>query len=968
MIRRTSQFWPLLVLCLCLSLHAAGPRWVTGKPYYTTEGIPVVWYTTSPLYFTDPGDLSAYVNHAAADAIVSAAANVWNIPTASLNLTQGGTLDEHVDSSNSYPTSTGIVFPADVQSGNYLNKQIAIIYDYDGSIIDLMLGAGASSPSGCRQSGVIESVDSFSPAGNILHAILVLNGRCTGPAPEQQLQMQYQLVRAFGRILGISWSQTNDNVFTQNPRPTAAQAQNWPIMHPIDIICGLYTYQCLPSPFTLRDDDIAALGMLYTVGGFSPGAAPPPGKTDTHALANRVFGNLTFPNGQGMQGVNIVGQRLDGAWNTPDPWESISSVSGALFRRSNSTPISKLTPSATNMGGSNTATEGAYDLFRVPLKNGFVWSNLVITTQPINPLYTGAYSVGAYDTNTVIPSGPLATTTGTVLSSYINQYRNIIVTGAASGCTTMQDGTEASPVAVDSTGWWTSNVCTYNHSAWRKFPIRANRSFTIEVTALDENALPSTHKAMPVLGLWNATDATGTLPTVASSPTAFNSSAIGTTALTTQTSSASQFRLSISDQRGDGRPDYAYQARILYADTVSPSTVAAKGGSVTITGLGFRPGNTVTVNGISSTVSSWDQNSITFTTPNLHSATAMTADITVRDLVTGGTTGMTSALNYEAPVPELDLVSAPTGTVFTQVPAPTAFVVKAVDADGLTPLPNITVTLSATVGGIIFNACGLSTCTLSTDADGVVSSTVTPLTTGAITLSAASSLGTVTASFDAIVRIQTITAATAQQLYLAEGATLTWTPQVSLLDNGDSTIGLPVQWTSDPGGAITFDPATSLTDAQSIAQTSATTGPLPGDTQATATACAWTVHCVNFIVHAISEKDFRLATVSGSQQSIALSDTFAPIVLRVTTPDGHPIPGAEVTIRQTVSPWSPPCPSQGRCPIAPVYNFSTATFLTGPDGTISATPLDLGTSPSLTHVAASAGTQSLLTFTLERHP
>src|ERR1700730_10517677 len=77
------------------TLWAAGPRWVTGPPYFTTCGVPVVWYTNRLLYFTDPGDLSATVNHAAADALVVAAANVWNVPTANLVLTHGGALAEH---------------------------------------------------------------------------------------------------------------------------------------------------------------------------------------------------------------------------------------------------------------------------------------------------------------------------------------------------------------------------------------------------------------------------------------------------------------------------------------------------------------------------------------------------------------------------------------------------------------------------------------------------------------------------------------------------------------------------------------------------------------------------------------------------------------------------------------------------------------------------------------------------------
>ncbi len=173
------------------------PRWVTGYPYFNHDGIPIVWYTNQPLYFTDPGDLSSSVNHAAADALVAAASAVWNVPTASLVLAQGGALDEHVSGANAFASTNGVIFPADVQSSNYAAKQIAVIYDSDGSVTDLLLGNGASDPSGCRQNAVTESVDSIVPAGFIQHAVLVLNGRCTGADPEQQTEMQYQLMRAF---------------------------------------------------------------------------------------------------------------------------------------------------------------------------------------------------------------------------------------------------------------------------------------------------------------------------------------------------------------------------------------------------------------------------------------------------------------------------------------------------------------------------------------------------------------------------------------------------------------------------------------------------------------------------------------------------------------------------------------------------------------------------------------------------
>ena len=429
--------------------RAGGPRWVTGPPYFSAAnpGQPVVWYTNHPLYFTDPGDLSTMVNHAAADAMVAAAAAVWNVPTSALVLAQGGTLAEHVSGANVYPSGTGLVFPADVQTSNYLAIQIAVVYDDDGSVTDMILGADASDPSGCRQNAVTESVDSISTSGFIQHAMLVLNGRCAGAAPEQMLQMQYQLMRAFGRVLGLGWSQTNDNVFTYTPAPTYDQAMHWPVMHPIDIICGPYTYQCMPQPFRLREDDLSALAELYMIG---QGQAQT-GQTDTLFNASQIAGRLSFPDGQGMQGVNVLGRRLEQYWNVPETWYTVSSVSGERYRRSNGNPVTGSAPSrAGSMGESNNYYEGWYQFGRVPLIDGD-WQDIIFETEPVNPLYVGEYSVGPYMENTVTPSGSDPVFLSGLYPSYADyNWIDLSTVGAASACVTGDGGsTEGAPTPVD---------------------------------------------------------------------------------------------------------------------------------------------------------------------------------------------------------------------------------------------------------------------------------------------------------------------------------------------------------------------------------------------------------------------------------------------------------------------------------------------------------------------------------------
>jgi hypothetical protein len=944
---------------------AGGPRWVTGQPYFTTAGAPVVWYTNQPLYFTDPGDLSSSVNHAAADALVAAAANVWNVPTASLALSRGGALDEHVSGANTFLGSSGLIFPADVQSSNYVAKQIAVIYDSDGSVTDLLLGNGASDPTSCLQNGVTESVDSIIPAGLIQHAILVLNGRCTGPAPAPQLQLQYQLMRAFGRVLGLGWSQTNDNVFTGSPQATFNQAMHWPVMHPIDIICGPYTYQCMPQPFTLRPDDLSALAQLYSIG---QGQAPP-GKIDTLLNASQFWGRLFFSGGQGMQGVNVVGRRWE-QFTDPsqaEDWDTVSAVSGTYYRQSNGNPVTGPdTTMAGSQGTSNNFHEGFFDLARVPMLPGS-WQLIILETEPINPLYTGQYAVGPYKA-IVEPSGSNLSLVEGLFSSYQQAFLDFYVSDSASTCTG-SDGSEAAPSTVAASGWWPGLLCGYGHTAWSSLAVKGNRSLTLEVTAEDEQGFATTAKAMPVLGVWNMTDARGSLPGVASAGAAFNGAATGMSTLTTSITQPKQLRIAIADQRGDGRPDFNYKARVLYADSLTPATVSGVGGTITITGMGFRTGNAVFVNGVAATVSSWTANTIVARVPSLHTlgvSTALVADVTVQDRSTGGTTVMTQALSYAAPVTTLSLLTAPAGTVVLGQQATVPFAVQVVQGDGVTPVVGEAVTFTTTTGAVQFAACGGATCTLHTDANGIASTFVTPETSGAITLQAAGVDGTAIASFTAITQVRTATAV--QQVeYVAAGATVAWTPQLNVADNTASTTGVLVDWRTI-SGTVAALPDQSQVDSQGVASTLATVGPLASGAQALLSACAWINVCATFTMQGVDPAELRLVAFSGAGQIVSASGALSPVVLLVTDAASHPVAGATVQVYQTVDAWQLPCPDRGRCPIPPVLASTQYSLISDANGLLTITPQQLVGVPETTNLAAATGTQGFLSLTLEKQP
>ncbi len=966
------------LLLSAISAIASGPRWVTGPPYFTgPSGVPVGWYTWQPLYFTDPGDLSASVNHAAADAMVAAASGVWNVPTAGITIARGGALNQHVSAANSYLGGDGPVFPADVESSNYAVKQIAVIYDSDGSVTDMLLGSGASSPGECRQNGVTESVDGIDPAGSIQHAILVLNGRCTGPAPEQQLQMQYQLERAFGRILGVGWSQTNDNVFTRTPQPTYVQAMHWPIMHPIDIVCGPYTYQCLPQPFTLRDDDVSAITSLYPMMAWYsfPTTPPAPGKIWSYRQASQGKGTIAFPTGQGMQGVNVVIQRRQGGSSTAETWYDVSSVSGYLYQQNAGNPVAGAASGiSVSMGSTDGQLEGFYNFGWIPNLdppgsfNGPMMG--VVTTEAINPLYAGRYSVGPTVAQAIAPSGGATSklTDGpfdVLLYPWSSVVTNFAPGDAASNCSTGSDGVESAPQPVATGGWWSGVLCAHNHAAWSSFTLQGGRTATLEVTAVDESGFATTAKAMPLIGVWAATDSTGTLPTIAATPSAFNSVSLGMTAAGIAATRMQALRFVIADARGGGRPDFAYDARLLYADSIQPAALSLNGGQIVISGMGFRAGNVVTVNGAPAVVTSWTATAIVAVAPPAASPTAP-VDVAVVDSSTHGSTVMTGVLTYANVAPDsMTLVSAPSGNVAVGMPAAVAFAVRMFLGDGVTPVAGLPVTFSVNSGSAKFAGCSATLCVVMTDASGLASSRVTPTAFGNITVRASAVGAVQTATFSATARGVTPLRPVE---YVAAEAAVTWTPQVSVTENGVPSAGTAVQWTASGAMTLSPTPTISTTNSLGITQTATAIGPLAAGAEATGQACAWTTACASFAAIGSAPSDWRLAIVSGAGQSVALSGTFAPVVLRVTTPDGDPVAGAPVAVHQTVNAAEMPCPDRDRCPVAPVLGASNTAAISGADGLVSVVPMQIAGVAEVTNLAIATGTQGFASLSLEQGP
>ena len=445
-----------------------------------------------------------------------------------------------------------------------------------------------------------------------------------------------------------------------------------------------------------------------------------------------------------MAGVNVLAQREITFTSTPQDWYESSAVSGTYFRRAALSPFVSADTSATGSEGSTQTTlQGWYYLAYIRVQGAYGYDTVILSTEAVNPLYTGRYSIGPYAPGAVMPAGsaPVPFVQGG-MNDGAQVTTNFPIASAPSTCGNGADGTTAAPMPEPASGWWTGTVCPFGHASYVAAPVQTGRSFTVEVTALDANGLATTTKMMPAIGLYAASDAAGSLPSIAAQPIAFNAMAVGTTVVNASVGSSGGVRVGIADERGEGRPDFGYQARIFYADRLTPGLVPSGGGDVTITGTGFRSGNQVQVNGVAVTVKSWTANTIVFTAPDLSGvgATAGTAlDVTVLDGGTGAVSTMSGVLTYEAAGQQAHtmlLVATPGTPAPMNVVDTGVFSVREVAADGVTAVAGSIVVFSVGAGAAVLGACGGATCSVTTDATGLAQTTVKPTAAGLLSLQA----------------------------------------------------------------------------------------------------------------------------------------------------------------------------------------------------------------------------------------
>jgi hypothetical protein len=962
---RLRAVWLLATLLLLLgplTVWAGGPKYVAGVSFFNpaAKGQPVHWAGGKLNYYVDQGPLSGSVSHSQATAMVDAAAAIWSaVPTAGVTLTDKGQLNEDVSGWNIAATAGAIYQPSDVTPAA-LSYPLAIIYDADGSVIDAVFGPGTSDPTSCQNSGVLVWMDNINPDATIAHGMVVLNGLC---ASNDNLlaMMSYELERAFGRILGLDYSQVNPGALQAG---VAGGTQGWPVMQPDSGVCGPAGGVCIPNPASLRFDDIAALNRLYPITAANLAAFP--GKKITAANTVSIQGTITFKNGMGMQGVNVVARPEDAKGN-PLYQYTVTFVSGSYFNGNHGNPVNGFEDENGNLltrwGSDDSSLQGFFDLSCMPLPPGQTSANYLVTFEPVDPMYMFTSSVGPYLLGSPSPSGTLSPISVPSMTAGKSQVLAVDVDDSASGGYQSAIGSETAPRMLPASGMWAGRLSQVGQNDWLTFPVRGGRTFTVVTSATDEAGVPTNTKAMPALGVWNAFEPAGA-PAAGGAP-ALNGWAKGETWLRVTASDDDVIRVGIADQRGDGRPDYAYSGWVLYADTISPQRLPAAGGPFVIHGMGFHMADTVLVGGRPALVTSISPNQITAIAPAAGPGVTGLVDVEVDDqpiyyaaaIVSGG-------ISYDSGGGDaLTLITSPTGTVPIGVPTP--FSVTALGPD-LTPAGGVSVIYTVLSGNATL-ACGQPRCTVTSTGDGHATMDVTATdafwSNVTASLTNGSSLRT-----EFMGGTPPTLSALSTTLSVAAGASVNWTAQALVLNKGLPMGGQAVAWQATGSGITPQGNTAAITNGSGIAAKAMIVGPLTAGQPASSQACLnGTSQCVTFSAFGARPEYAILQAVSGVAQSVTLKGTADQIAMRLLDMNGNPMAGGTVNLYQAVYAWAPPCAPHGRCAQTELLATQVATATSALDGIVTFVPASIpGVATRMLGLATSGNTASV-NISIEQH-
>ncbi len=478
-----------------------------------------------------------------------------------------------------------------------------------------------------------------------------------------------------------------------------------------------------------------------------------------------------------------------------------------------------------------------------------------------------------------------------------------------------------------------------------------------------------------MIGMWAAVDPEGT-PSPAFTPSPFNSVVLATSRLDAQVLHAGNFLIGISDVRGDGRPDFRYHGRVLYADTLSPARVGVNGGIIRVRGTGFARGLSASMGGTTLSQLRVIATEIMLSVPARADGTQ---SITLTDSATGASTTMTDALTYGAAASD-NITLIYTGNSQTPVGTQAAkpVTVRVVAADGITAVLGATVGWSTT-NSLQLSACGGATsCSVSTDQSGSATTWLTPAALGAATVTATLAPGvyspakSVTATVNAIGSSSDIAAVT-PNLRISQGATATLPLIVRAVSNGAARTGVQINYAVMTGSG-TLGAASAATNSSGYASVNLTLNQIAAETRVSACLAPSNAPCAIFYADPVPLSQQKLQLVSGAGQ-VSTGQAFQPIIVRVT--DSATIPNAviaaPVIFQTTVLRPGGTSPGVGggeTNPVNPsqpvILQVAQSTAITDVNGFANIVPSRSSFSAPLeVDVWVAAGTSALLDFPLQ---
>ena len=207
-----------------------------------------------------------------------------------------------------------------------------------------------------------------------------------------------------------------------------------------------------------------------------------------------------------------------------------------------------------------------------------------------------------------------------------------------------------------------------------------------------------------------------------------------------------------------------------------------------------------------------------------------------------GAVSQAVSFSTTAPSDVMVLKSAPVGTVLVGVAAVTPFRVQVFQTDGVTPAVGHKITFAVTVGSAKFSACAVAPCTVTSDANGLASMTVTALAAGQVSVVAADGAASQAVTVTAITPPDLLLAVSAPSGSVFVGATTmtAFKVKVTLGDGVTPVAGFAVTFGNGGVGQVSFDSCGRLacvvmTDGAGVAATGVV-GLLPGEAGLVASA------------------------------------------------------------------------------------------------------------------------------------